>query len=60
VNDNRLEAQMIHRDELVVITAPGHPLAAKKSVSVVEVSSYPLVVPKIGIPATHSTPSLRS
>jgi DNA-binding transcriptional LysR family regulator len=48
VNDNRLEAQMIHRDELVVITAPGHPLAAKKSVSVVEVSSYPLVVPKIG------------
>jgi DNA-binding transcriptional LysR family regulator len=48
VNDNRLEAQMIHRDELVVITAPNHPLAGKKSVSVVDVSGYPLVVPKLG------------
>src|SRR5208282_3260237 len=48
VNDNRLEAQMIHRDELVVITAPHHALAAKKSVTVAEVSTYPLVVPKLG------------
>jgi len=48
VTDNRLEAQMIHRDELVVITAPHHPLATKKSVTVVEVSAYPLVVPKLG------------
>jgi DNA-binding transcriptional LysR family regulator len=48
VTDNRLEAQMIHRDELVVITAPCHPLAAKKSVTVAEVSTYPLVVPKLG------------
>ena len=48
VNDNRLEAQMIHRDELVVITAPNHPLAAKKTVTVAEVSTYPLVLPKLG------------
>jgi DNA-binding transcriptional LysR family regulator len=48
VTDNRLEAQMIHRDELVVITAPSHPLAAKKTVSVAEVATYPLVVPKLG------------
>ena len=48
VNDNRLEAQMIHRDELVVITAPGHALAAKSSVTLAEVSAYPLVVPKLG------------
>ena len=48
VTDNRLEAQMIHRDELVVITAPSHALAAKKSVTVAEVSTYPLVVPKLG------------
>jgi DNA-binding transcriptional LysR family regulator len=48
VTDNRLEAQMIHRDELVVITAPQHPLAAKKTVTVAEVSAYPLVVPKLG------------
>jgi len=46
VNDNRLEAQMIHRDELVVITAPHHALAAKKSVTVA--SAYPLVMPKLG------------
>ena len=53
VNDNRLEAQMIHRDELVVITAPSHPLAAnslaaKKTVTVAEVATYPLVMPKLG------------
>jgi len=48
VNDNRLEAQLIHRDHLVVITAPGHPLAARKTVSVAEVATYPLVLPKVG------------
>src|SRR5271169_291629 len=48
VNDNRLEARMIHRDLLVAITAPCHPLAAKKSVTVAEVATYPLVVPKLG------------
>jgi DNA-binding transcriptional LysR family regulator len=48
LTDKRFEAQMIHRDELVVITAPHHPLAAQKSVTVAEVSTYPLVVPKLG------------
>jgi DNA-binding transcriptional LysR family regulator len=48
LTDKRFEAEMIHRDELVVITAPHHPLAAQKSVTVAEVSSYPLVVPKLG------------
>jgi DNA-binding transcriptional LysR family regulator len=48
VNDNRLQAELIHRDELVVITPPGHPLAAKKSVTVAEVAVFPLVVPKLG------------
>ncbi len=53
VNDNRLEAQMIHRDELVVITAPTHPLATnslagKKTVTVAEVATYPHVLPKLG------------
>jgi DNA-binding transcriptional LysR family regulator len=31
-----------------VITAPNHPLAAKKTISVAQVSEYPLVVPKLG------------
>lgn len=48
VNDNRLEAQMIHRDHLVVITAPKHALANKKTVTVTEVAAFPLVVPKLG------------
>jgi LysR family transcriptional regulator, low CO2-responsive transcriptional regulator len=48
VNDNRLQAELIHRDQLMVITPPGHPLAAKKSVTVAEVAACPLVVPKLG------------
>jgi LysR family transcriptional regulator, low CO2-responsive transcriptional regulator len=48
VTDNRLEAQMIHRDHLVVITAPYHSLATRKNVGVAEVASYPLVLPKLG------------
>ena len=48
VNDNRLQAELIHRDELVVITPPGHPLAARKTVTVAEVAAFPLVVPKLG------------
>jgi len=48
VNDNRLEAQPIHRDHLVAITAPGHPLAAKKSVSLADFANYPLVLPRLG------------
>lgn len=48
VNDNRLQAELIHRDELVVITPPGHPLASRKSVTVAEVAAFPLVVPKAG------------
>src|ERR1700740_22336 len=38
VNDNRLQAELIHRDELVVITPPAHPLAARKSVTLAEVA----------------------
>ncbi len=48
VNDNRLQAELIHRDELVVITPPGHPLSSRKSVTVAEVAAFPLVVPKAG------------
>src|SRR5258707_2401398 len=48
VTDNRLEAQMIHRDELVVITAPNHVLSAKETGTGAEVCTYPLGVPKLG------------
>jgi LysR family transcriptional regulator, low CO2-responsive transcriptional regulator len=48
VTDNRLQCVLIHRDELVAITPPGHPLAAKKSAALADIAAYPLVVPKIG------------
>jgi DNA-binding transcriptional LysR family regulator len=48
VTDNRLQAELIHRDELVVITPPSHPLASRKSLTVAEVAAFPLVVPKAG------------
>jgi DNA-binding transcriptional LysR family regulator len=48
VNDKRLTVVPIHRDELVVIAPPNHPLAAKQSVTVADVVEYPLLLPKVG------------
>ena len=48
VNDNRLTVVLIHRDELVLIAPPQHPLAQLKTVILAEVSSFPLVMPKAG------------
>ncbi len=56
VNDNRLQCVPIHRDELVVITPPRHPLSSRKSVTVAEVAAYRLVVPKAG----HTRDALES
>lgn len=50
VDDARLKAVLIHRDELVIIAPPQHPLAKlkAKSATVAEVAKFPLVVPKGG------------
>ncbi len=48
VPDKRLTVVPIHRDELIVIAPPHHPLAAKDSVTVAEVVEYPLLLPKVG------------
>jgi len=48
VNDNRLTVVLIHRDELVIIAPPKHPLARMKSATLVEVTKFPLLVPKGG------------
>lgn len=48
VTDNRLTVVLIHRDELIVITPPQHPLAKLKSVTIGQAAGYPLVVPKAG------------
>jgi DNA-binding transcriptional LysR family regulator len=46
--DNRLTAVPIHKDELVLIAPPKHPLAKLKAASVTDIAPYPMVVPKIG------------
>lgn len=48
IKDARLTVVPIHRDELVVIAAPQHPLARMKSVPVAEAAKYPLLLPKSG------------
>jgi DNA-binding transcriptional LysR family regulator len=48
VTDPRLTVVLIHRDELVVIAPPRHPLGKMKSASIAEVAKFPLVVPKAG------------
>ncbi len=48
VADPRLTIVQIHRDELVLMTCPTHPLAKKKEVTVSEIAQYPLLLPKLG------------
>jgi DNA-binding transcriptional LysR family regulator len=48
VDDTRLKVVLIHRDELVIIAPPQHPLAKKQSAAVSEAAKFPLVVPKGG------------
>ena len=48
VTDSRLTVVLIHRDELVVIAPPHHPLAKLKSAPISEVAKFPLVMPKAG------------
>lgn len=48
VKDKRLAVVPIHRDELVVITAPGHHLAGHKQATLADVCEYPLLLPKAG------------
>ena len=48
VNDNRLTVVSIHRDELVIITPPRHPLSKAKSATLADASQYPLLVPEAG------------
>ncbi len=48
VKDKRYTVVPIHRDETVVITPVGHPLAGRGKVSLAEVAQYPLLLPKLG------------
>ncbi len=48
VPDKRLTVVPIHRDELIVITPPDHPLAQQRKATVAEVIEFPLLLPKLG------------
>jgi len=48
VDDKRLTVVAIHRDELVIIVPPNHPLSRMKEVGISEVVRFPLLLPKIG------------
>src|SRR5207253_150750 len=48
ITDQRLTIVPIHRDDLVVIAAPQHPLARMKSATLAEVAKFPLLAPKWG------------
>lgn len=49
VEDPRLKVVSIHRDELVLITPPKHPLNRSNiAATLEEISAYPLLLPKVG------------
>ena len=56
VSDVRLTVVPIHRDELVIIAPPHHPLAKQKSAEIADAAQYPLILPKAG----HTRDSLEN
>ncbi len=48
VDDKRLTVVTIHRDELVVIAPPGHPLSQMQQAAIADVVRFPLLLPKVG------------
>jgi DNA-binding transcriptional LysR family regulator len=48
VEDKRLTVVVIHKDELVVITPPGHPLTSQEEVTPAQIAVFPLLLPKSG------------
>jgi len=48
VSDARLEVVTVHRDMLVLIAPPGHPLAKLPSANMADVVKFPLLLPKVG------------
>jgi DNA-binding transcriptional LysR family regulator len=48
VQEKKLQVVKIHADEIRAIVAPGHPLAAKRSISARDLAGVPLLLPKSG------------
>ncbi len=48
VKDSRLLVHNIHKDEVILVTAPGHPLEDRGTVKLDEIIQYPLLMMKHG------------
>jgi DNA-binding transcriptional LysR family regulator len=48
VKDPRLTIEVIHKDELMLVMPPKHPLAKVERVRITDLSKYPLLLPKQG------------
>jgi DNA-binding transcriptional LysR family regulator len=48
VDDKRLTVVTVHRDELVIIAPPAHPLSRLTKAKIAEVAQFPLLLPKLG------------
>jgi LysR family transcriptional regulator, low CO2-responsive transcriptional regulator len=48
VDDKRLTVVTIHRDELVIIAPPGHPLSHMQQAAIGDVVRFPVLLPKVG------------
>lgn len=48
ITDKRITSVPIHKDELVLITPTGHPLAKYKEIKISQIADYPLLLPKMG------------
>lgn len=48
VKDPRIKVNLVHKDELVLVVQPSHPLAQEKTIKVDDLVQYPLLLPKQG------------
>ncbi len=48
LKDPRINVSLVHKDELVLVVQPNHPLAQRKSIKVEDLVQYPMLLPQQG------------
>jgi DNA-binding transcriptional LysR family regulator len=48
INDPRLSIVPVHQDEMVVVTAVGHPLTARRAAQLADIAAFSLILPREG------------
>lgn len=48
LKDSRIQVNLVHKDELVLVVQPTHPLAQRESIKIDELVQYPMLLPKQG------------